>query len=435
MKFYNILKSGWRKYPNRTLIAIDEKVFTYKKVFEEVSKIKDEFNKLKIQGIKIGILNKDLYFQLVYFLGILASGNIPIIIHQNINNEALNKLMDKENLYILKNRNLNEFCENSNLNSLSNNYFGVLSSGTTGVPKLIFRTEESWVKSFKYQSEIFNLRKESKVFIHGSFSFTANLNYALHILSLGGSIITTTSTMPREWIKKIKENNINGIFLVPSRYKILLKRCNESLPFVESILSAGEKLHIEVAKKIRVLFNKADIIEYYGSSETSFITYNTYNNIISNEKGVGYIFPNVKLSIESGELFIEGNYLAKGYENGFKVSDKGYINENGVLCLSGRYGNIVNKAGVKISIDNIEKALKSIENIEDYIVFSFNNNIKGEDVGAAIIISDKTIGEVEIIKMLKYKLNREEIPRLRVVDSFPLNNSGKIDINKLKQII
>lgn len=438
MKFYNMLRKGSIKFPGKILISINEKVFTYKDVFEEVSKIRSEFNKLEIQGVKIGILNKDLCFQLIYFLGVLSSANIPIIIHENISSEVLNNLIDKESLHILRNRNLSNLKNINNINKHSrfnSNYFGVLSSGTMGVPKLILRNEESWIKSFNYQSELFNLRRESKVFIHGSLSFTANLNYVFHILSLGGSVSTTTSIMPGEWIKKIKDNNVNGIFLVPSRYKLLLKRCNNKLCFVESILSAGEKLNIEVAEKLSEIFNKAEIVEYYGSSETSYITYNKYDNITNNEKGVGYIFPGVKLNLENGEIFVESKYLAKGYESGFKVNDKGYINENGILCLSGRNGNIVNKGGVKININNIENILRSIKYIDDYVVFSLKDKIKGEDVFAIVILNDKSIREIEIVKMLKEKLNKNEIPRIKIIDDFPFNISGKIDINKLKQMI
>lgn len=436
MKFYNMLKRGAINFPSKILISINHEVFNYKYVFEEVLEIKRELKEFKIEGLRIGILNSNLYFQLVYFLGVLASGNVPIIIHENISDEDLNLLIYKENLHILRDKNISDLQGNSkDIYSNNSNCFGVLSSGTTGLPKLIFRSEESWVKSFNYQSDLFNLKKEPKVFIHGFFSFTANLNYAIHILNLGGSIITTTSIMPGDWIKRIKVNNINGIFLVPSKYKILLKRCNERLPLVESVLSAGEKLNIEVAKNISRIFNKAEIIEYYGSSETSYISYNKYDNIMKNENGVGFIFPGVKVSIVNNEIYVDSKYMALGYGEKFKVIDKGFFNENGVLCLSGRYKKIVNKAGVKININNIEKALKSIKYIEDYIVFSFNDKIKGEDVVAAVILTDNSLGKIDIIKSLRGKLNKQEIPRFLIVDKFPFNISGKINIKDLKEFI
>lgn len=435
MNFYNMLQNGKEKFPDRILISIDDRNFSYSEVLEDVLKIKGSLNELNILGKKIAIKTCDIYVQLINFLGVLSSNNIPIIVHPNMKEDTLVELSEKEDLIITKGKSLIEevIKHYEKTGTYNEKCFGVLTSGTTGIPKIIFRSEESWIDAFKYQSKLFNLNEGVRAFNYGSLSFTANLNYILHILSLGGTIITLTSNMPGEWIKKIEKNHIEAIFLVPSRYKVLLKRCNNNLSNVKSIVSAGEKLKVNLAKGLKDVFNKAEIVEYYGTSETSFISYNEYENIIRNKKSVGRIFPEVEVKINDSDVFVKSKYAAIGSEKGLKVNDKGYFDDDGILCLIGRTHTIINKGGFKINIINIENVLEKIEGIEDYIVVPIEDDIKGEEVYVFVIVENNKLSKADIINNMKGKLLYEEIPKIKIVDKFIINASGKVDINKIKE--
>ena len=66
---------------------------------------------------------------------------------------------------------------------------GVLSSGSTDLPKLLFRTYESWADFFPEQCRIFGLKRDSVAFTEGSMSFTGNLSVFASVLYAGASLV------------------------------------------------------------------------------------------------------------------------------------------------------------------------------------------------------------------------------------------------------
>lgn len=444
MSFIDMLKFGALNFKDRTFILLDNLKITYGRASNVVTCIGNLF--LKYKGELIAVKSENSLGEILGFLGVLSSGNVPIIVNKNIDDLSFLGKVDKlEDFYfeegilielyriniIDENKNIRAFKETVILKRESLESFGVLSSGTTGTHKLIVRSSESWIRAFSYQSDIFNLRRGVKSFLVGSFSFSANLNMAMHILNLGGSIITTDSHLPKTWKKVINLNKVNSIFLVPSRYRILLKCYEEENIFTESVLSCGEKLSYDLFNKLNKIFRVAKVIEYYGSSETSFISYNNQETFSLENNGVGIIFPEVQVIVNNNELLVSSPYAAYGFENRFKVNDYGFIDSNGILIIEGRDNDVVNKAGNKISLKRIRSVIEKNELIEEFVVLKLTSKLRGEDVGAVIVLKSKNIS-INILKAsLKNKLSLYEMPRIIVVEELPINNNGKIDIKRL----
>jgi long-chain acyl-CoA synthetase len=447
MSFIDMLKFGASSFKDRKFILLDNFKITYERANEIVTCIGSLLSKFKSEFI--AVRSENSIGEILGFLGVLCSKNVPIIINKNIDDLSfLGKVDILEDFYfeeglliglyrvniIHENKNIRAFKEKIILKKESLESFGVLSSGTTGTPKLIVRSSESWIKAFGYQSDLFNLREGVKSFLVGSFSFSANLNMAMHVLSLGGTIITTDSHFPKRWREIIRLNKVNSIFLVPSRYRILLKCYEEENIFMESVLSCGEKLDYDVFAKLNKIFRAAKIIEYYGSSETSFISYNNQETFQLNNKGVGIIFPEVQVVAENNELLVSSTYAAYGLEKGFKVNDYGFIDSNGILIIEGRGNDVVNKAGNKISLKRVRSVIEKNELIEEFVVLKLTSKLRGEDVGVVIVLKSKNTS-INILKVsLKKELSLYEIPRIIVVDELPLNNNGKIDIKRLMNL-
>lgn len=444
MSFIDMLKFGALNFKDRTFVLLDNLKITYERASDVVTCIDNLF--LNYKDEFIAVRGENSLGEILGFLGVLSSGNVPIIVNKNIDDLSFLGKVDKlEEFYfeegiliefyriniIDENKNIRVFKEKVILKRESLESFGILSSGTTGIPKLIVRSSESWIRAFSYQSDIFNLRRGVKSFLVGSFSFSANLNMAMHILNLGGSIITTDSYLPKTWKKVISLNKVNSIFLVPSRYRILLKCYEEENVFTESVLSCGEKLSYDLFNKLNKIFRVAKIIEYYGSSETSFISYNNQETFSLENNGVGIIFPEVQVIVNNNELLVSSPYAAYGFEKRFKVNDYGFITSNGILIIEGRDNDVVNKAGNKISLKRIRSVIEKNELIEEFVVLKLTSKLRGEDVGAVIVLRSKNIS-INILKAsLKNKLSLYEMPRIIVVEELPINNNGKIDIKRL----
>lgn len=428
MTFYNLVRKVVRNNKENVFLICDEKKYTYEMLLKDINNIKDKLIDRKIRNRKIGIVNSDIYLQIVYFIGILESKNIPILINIEIPRDTIELIKEKYNLSILKD-DLGMFSKK--IDNFEFDGFGVLSSGTTGLPKIIFRSEESWIKCFDYQSEIFNLNKNSIGFIHGSLNFSANLNYLIHFIYLGATVISSEKKMIKSWIDIIEKEKVNSIFLVPSKYKIMLRRDNRVLSDVKSVVSAGEKLDISIIKDMRNMFCNGKIVEYYGCSETSFISYNIFKDEFNYTKGI--LFPKVTVKNEGHDLYVNSPYLAYGYRAYYKVSDKGYIYDH-KLILIGRYDNVINRSGVKISLKNIENELSKLSYLDQYVVFSKKDVIHGEEVYAALVLREKNVDKGKIIKDLRRNLIKYEVTKIIILDNIQLNVNGKIDIINLKNI-
>ncbi|MDZ4993767.1 AMP-binding protein [Clostridium perfringens] len=444
MSFIDMLKFGALNFKDRTFILLDNLKITYERANDVVTCIGNLFSKFKSEFI--AVRSENSLGEILGFLGVLFSKNVPIIVNKNIDDLSfLGKVENLEDFYfeegiliefyriniIHENKNIRAFKEKVIFKRESLESFGVLSSGTTGTPKLIVRSSESWIRAFSYQSYLFNLRRVVKSFLVGSFSFSANLNMAMHILNLGGSIITTDSHLPKTWREVIKFNKVNSIFLVPSRYRILLKCYEEENIFIESVLSCGEKLSYNLFDKLNKIFRAAKVIEYYGSSETSFISYNSQETFSLENKGVGIIFPEVQIIVNSNEFLVSSPYAAYGFEKRFKVNDYGFIDSNGILIIEGRGNDVVNKAGNKISLKRIRSIIEKNELIEEFVALKLTSKLSGEEVGVVIVLKNKNTS-INILKAsLKNELSLYEMPRVVVVEKLPINNNGKIDIKRL----
>jgi len=88
------------------------------------------------------------------------------------------------------------------------------------------------------------------------------------------------------------------------------------------ILSTGDKLTLYHRQRVNTFFPNSDLIEFFGTSEASFISYN-FNNSAPSES-VGKLFQSVKMNVDQpdelgiGVLKIQVNWLLvvmlkKGY--------------------------------------------------------------------------------------------------------------------------
>mmetsp|Transcript_35944 Transcript_35944/g.57983 ORF Transcript_35944/g.57983 Transcript_35944/m.57983 type:complete len:583 (+) Transcript_35944:104-1852(+) len=104
---------------------------------------------------------------------------------------------------------------------------------------------------------------------------------------------------------------------------------------------------------------------------------------------------------EEGEVCVRGSTVMKGYEmrphmdkdpneeaftDGYMRSgDKGWIDEQGYLYLIGRFKELINRAGEKVSPFEVEDAVRKHADIEDVLCFSCPHTMLGESVGVVVV--------------------------------------------------
>lgn len=435
MDFFKKIGMIAKNDPDRLCIVKDSKKYSYGEFFRVANDIAERLSSIGSVMDKVLIYKRDCLEQFLYFFGASMAGKISILCPPTISNRRLNYMIEKIQPKIIINDNFELPADKSKvpLPDKKDIFLGALSSGTTGEEKIIWRDWASWTEAFPVQSKIFGIHEKSRLFIHGPFSYTANLNSALHILSEGGSIVLTDKNRPSSWVHVIKKYGVNVVFMVPAYYRMMVKYLNEPLKDIESVVTGGAKLDFETACSLFKMFPNAKITEYYGASELSYVTYNTGEDVIKKNLSVGKPFPGVEIWIKEGEVWVKSPYIAPDYRPQATVGDIGYMDSEGFLYLEGRRGNVINKGGQKIFPERVERILLKNPKIENVAIIGVDDQLKGQEVLAMIVKKDKSLTISEVRDFCRTNLEVYERPsKIMFVNDLPLNSNGKVDKRRIK---
>ncbi len=330
-----------------------------------------------------------------------------------------------ENIYIPEN-NTSEELKDDDL------FLGVLTSGTITDPKIIWKTNRIWERAFSAQSEVFGIDFNDKLFVLNALSYSANLNAALHILYIGGTLVLGDLEKANKWDELFKNEKISSAFLVPSHLRLLTKKLQYN-SFVKSLVCAGEKLDSETARDFFQKFPSVLLTEYYGASELGHITYHQNKDIIEKPGSVGKLFPGVKIEIRDNQIYVNSPYFEQNNQKWQSVSDLGYW-DGDQLILLGRHGRMFNKRGLNIFAQEIEQIAKGFFGIKECVLIQNENNRICLIFTRDRISEPVDLNEKSLIAYLQSKLGAHKMPHLvREVEFIPRTLSGKIDIKKLSK--
>ena len=311
--------------------------------------------------------------------------------------------------------------------------FGVLTSGTTGRPKPLWRNESSWREFFDIQNNIFHLNKDTKIFLHGSFSFTGVSNMVVAVLWSGGTVITTSSLRPIRWIQLIDKYHVDHIYALPTKLRLLVRHCKSKLGSISYIIGGSQVLDRQLMEQLELICPNMEFILYYGASELNYITYCTGKEWLDREGTVGRPFPSVKIAEQNSVIYVTTKYHIEGIPDTYTVNDCGYIDSDGYLMFNGRRGDVINKGGYKISIPEMELYLQSLQGVSEVAVITINDEIRGEDFIAYMVLEDNTKLS-KIIECIHHERPSVEWPKaILEIPMIPLTECSKVDKRKLKE--
>lgn len=309
---------------------------------------------------------------------------------------------------------------------------GVMTSGSTGRSKLLWRSYRSWADFFPQQNKIFGIDNSTVIFCQGSLAFTGNLNIYLSVLAAGGTIVATEKFRPRHWLEMIKSFGVNTMYLIPSKLLLLAKMVREAEQGVRHIVSGSQSLGRKDAEKLKKAFPRTEITLYYGASELNYITYIKDSEMTEDRTNIGRAFPGVHVSVQNEEIFVDTPYGVEGIAMPFSLKDRGYLADDGSLHFLGRIDDICNVNGMKISAGKVEQALTDISEVTEAAVMAVHRN--DADSLVAFVAAEKRYSKQELLLLLKESLTEYEVPKQFIyLPELPKNESGKIDRLKLAE--
>lgn len=311
---------------------------------------------------------------------------------------------------------------------------GVMTSGSTGQSKLLWRSYHSWADFFPEQNRVFGVDDKTVIFCQGSLAFTGNLNIYMGVLAAGGTLIVTQRFRPRHWLELMAEHGVNAIYLIPSKLLLLPKFMREPNTRVRSIISGSQSMGRVEADKLLEVFPEAEITLYYGASELNYITYIKDSEMTDDRTLIGRPFAGVQVSVVDEEIFIDTPYHVEAISLPFSLKDRGRLDAEGRLHFLGRTDDILSVNGRKVSAVKVSRALMDLPDVEEAAVLVVH--VDDADVLTAFVGAVQEYSKQQLVKLLRAGLEDYELPKQFIfLPELPHNESGKVDKAALKRLL
>ena len=339
-----------------------------------------------------------------------------------------------------------------------------LSGGTTGVPKLIPRTNNDYVYNTKAASAVNDVRPDDCLLV--VLPIAHNFPLACPGISgffwRGARVVLTESTRAADVFPLIERELVTHLELVPAlliRYINEPSISNHDLSSVRVINTGGQKLQPEVKRQAESLFPNARVQEVLGMAEglLMFVRLNDPDEVRFETAGRPVCDDDEIMLIdddrnpvadgEVGELLVRGPYTLRGYygvpeynartftPDGFYCSgDLMRRHPSGNYVVEGRKKDLINRGGEKISAEEIENLILSHPAVLNVACVPMPDPVLGERMCAFVIPkSGRTLTLPELTAFLTERgLAKFKLPeRLELTDELPLSKFGKVAKNVL----
>lgn len=327
--------------------------------------------------------------------------------------------------------------------------FQVMSSGTNGVPRYIRRTHLSWIRSFEVNASMLQISPQDSYGIVGQISHSLPLYAALEAAYLGCDIHLLAELRPDKQLDAISEQCTSVLYLTPTQARLLCQVSDNAQPTtfkVRIILCGGGKLDARTKQSLQSLFGHANIFEFYGASETSFISICSGN---SPEDSVGRPYPGVVIKIMGdsgeptegqGEIWVSSPYCFTEYAQGnagdtreadgfISIGELGHFDAEGNLYLSGRKSRMVNIADNIVFPEEIENWFKSQPMVRQCVVVAKADDLRGNVLVAVVQGVNDESARAQLLKECRAALGALKSPKVILnTNKIPMLNAGKPDV-------
>jgi acyl-coenzyme A synthetase/AMP-(fatty) acid ligase len=402
----------------------------------------------------------------------LREAKVSFLIHDN-ENQRIAKLMESS----AKNRTLNIDLLTKDAQTTSNSFiprepedeWGVLfSSGTTGIPKGIERSQESMVTEFVGWCLELGLNRQTRFYLGRPIYYTGGLVLTFSTLLVGGQLIINDyvdHTDPKEvWIdfqKTLSSRTVNWAFFVPSQIRVfceLVTAGNLDPLKADSILVMGAPITGE--EKIRAAsLLSSDIIESWGNSE-SLGTITDAEDIEKRPNSIGRPFVTDELYIVDDSLIRLGpkqeGRIAGNEEAGFLrycnrpddtsrakqkklivSEDIGYTDNDGFFYVLGRQQDRIVVGDETLFLPEIDNQLRKHPLVKDCCVRPQDPDaVNVELVGVIVVSQPLEASQEKFLQELNATLSgSQRLAAILILDEMPSLQAGKIDKLKVAALL
>ncbi|MFL6313372.1 MAG: non-ribosomal peptide synthetase [Terriglobales bacterium] len=338
----------------------------------------------------------------------------------------------------------------------------IYTSGSTGKPKGVCLTYAGLYNLAQAQIKAFQIHPGSVVLQFASLSFDAAVSEWATALFSGARLLMA----PKEkllpgggLLELLRDGRVNVVTFPPSTAAVLKE---EGLPELKTLIVAGEACAQELVRRWGA---GRRMLNAYGPTEVTVCA--SISEELKPEEGrtppIGRALSNVKLYVldeemspvakdQSGELYIGGTGLARGYLNRagltaekfvpnpfssnrgerlYRSGDRVKWREDGQLEFLGRLDEQIKIRGYRIELGEIESVLNQHDKVQLSAVALRKNSADGSTQLVAYVagpLRDKGFTAVDLRRYLGAHLPEYMMPsRIVILEKLPQTPNGKVD--------
>lgn len=374
------------------------------------------------------------------------------LLHMDIDSSEYDEMIHPKNHRPFNNMNV----ENDDLAAL------MYTSGTTGLPKGVMFTYESFVNNAINTALTYNMHAGYSTIVATPMYHVLGFNdLTLPLLMAGGTIILQRYFDGKIVNDLMEKYQPNYLILIPTMYYGMLAAENfnpENFKNIEFMIQGGSSPLPGVQKKFESM--GYTLINGYGLTEAPLVMLNTPHNAKSKPMSIGKSVMYVETRLldddfndvapgEIGELAVKGKQVTPGYWNKpeetaasfvdgyFLTGDLAKIDEDGDIFIVNRKKELIISGGENVLPSEVEAVLSEHPLVEQCVVVGYESPKFGEAVSAAVVLTeDEPNFENKLDEFMREKLAGYKIPRMYMkLSEIPLTSTVKYDRVELQRLM
>ena len=308
-----------------------------------------------------------------------------------------------------------------------------LTSGSTLAPRGACFTEEALVEGIDHILKGMEITADDRVLVSIPLSHGYGFDNGVLSLAVGGTpLILQSDILPGALLRSLREHGITFFPAVPALIRALGQVAwPKGLP-LSRVISASAPLSRDAAEAFRRA-SGLPVGQFFGSTETGGISFESRPDDPSAEGCVGFPLPGVRIELADGgavRVHSKANRFAVMPEQAVpsyvETGDRASWSPEGRLKLEGRATLVANVGGLKVDLGALDAFFRALPGVDEAAVLPVDDPAAGHRVVAYVETSSWT--EERLLQVCREKLSAREIPgEIRVTPRLPRNARGKLD--------
>lgn len=340
----------------------------------------------------------------------------------------------------------------------------IFTSGTTGLPKGVMHTHNTLCITSHYWIDHLQLTNEDVLFMASTFAHQTGFAYGVRLpTQYGGTAVYQDTWNPDSFLKLIETEKVTFTAGATPFLKDTIAAAKKSTADISSLkyfIALGAPIPRNLVKQAEKVVS-FKILAGWGQTENGLVTLTKRTDSIqklTETDGVAFTGMEVKVINQEGEtcqageegnIYCRGPALFRGYykqiektqsefdRDWFITGDRGVLDEDGYLRITGRNKDIIIRGGENIPVSYIENVLYEYELINDVQVVAMPDERLQEK--ACAFIQLKQGATTLTLAMLQQFLLEKGVAKqywpehFVLLEEFPRTASGKIQKFKLRE--